>query len=170
MALKYVIWYPQFHILQKCSLRKPALPQRVYERIAQHHTDRRKTLCKTISELENSIPSAASCHPAAIISYNSTLKKKKKICLDLQLKRWISKADWYNDLCLSVLTESRPSTAWGKEVIWQQQNEMTNSQFSTSVSFKFSTSVSFTEVLESDTFQRGWSCCQGGQQTQHHTQ
>lgn len=51
----------------------------------------------------------------------------------------------------------------GKEAVWQQQNEMTISQFSTS--------VSFTEVLESDTLQQGWvlKLLQGGQQTRHHT-
>lgn len=128
MALKSLIYYPQFYALQKYGLRKPILPQRVYECIA-HHTHRRKTLYKRISEPEKGILPAATCHPVATNTSVIILPLKKKNS-DLQLRRYISEMDCLGAGCCLAM-----------------QNEMAISPFSTS--------VSFTKVLESNTFQQG---------------
>lgn len=104
VVLRSVICYAQAYILHKRSLRKAVLLSRVYQCVAQHHTDKRCTPCKRIPEHGNSILPAASCHPAAT-NTAAAIPALQKIIWDLQLKTSVPKVEWYSAVCLSVLTE-----------------------------------------------------------------
>lgn len=129
-ALRSVICYAQVYILHKCSLRKAVLPPRAYECEAQHHTDKRCTLCKEFQTWKQhssccQLPPCGNQHS----SCNSSLQNK----LRPAVKKTIQSQRWSDTVLSALVYWHRSSTSPGKEPVWQQQKGMAISWFSTSV-------------------------------------